>query len=151
MFNNWKGKITSTRLKVASRSERDSEIGKFYRVWGYQRCGYGRSGYGIWQRLKGWTVSLIVCTCITTTSSVDAAVTMNIPLPIHSSPSLRNRESRDYHIKNNTSISSNTSTQRTPPPAAEAINGPVREAARGSAVINDRLIVGVDFGTTFSG
>lgn len=40
-------------------------------------------------------------------------------------------------------------TQRTPPPQseAEAIAGPVRELAP----MNDRLIVGVDFGTTYSG
>ncbi|KAK4122929.1 actin-like ATPase domain-containing protein [Parathielavia appendiculata] len=59
---------------------------------------------------------------------------MNISLPLRPSPSKRNRDSRNYFT--NSQISS-----------AEAINGPVREPAQ----INDRLIVGVDFGTTFSG
>ncbi|KAL2021548.1 hypothetical protein VTK56DRAFT_7047 [Thermocarpiscus australiensis] len=62
---------------------------------------------------------------------------MNISLPLHPSPSQRNRDSRNYFTAS--------------PPAAEAINGPVREPAKQPAPINDRLIVGVDFGTTFSG
>jgi hypothetical protein len=56
---------------------------------------------------------------------------MSISLPLHPSPSQRNRDSRNYFTSNQT----------------EAINGPVREPPP----INDRLIVGVDFGTTFSG
>jgi hypothetical protein len=76
---------------------------------------------------------------------------MNFNLPIHqSSPSQRNRDSRNYFT------TSTYTTQASPPPTspsgAEAINGaPVREPARESAPIGDRLIVGVDFGTTFSG
>ncbi|SPQ27368.1 2cfcd31d-971b-4c83-a73a-d7a505bce594 [Thermothielavioides terrestris] len=66
---------------------------------------------------------------------------MSISLPLHPSPSRRNRGSRNYFTNN----------QTTSPSAAEAINGPVREPARDPPPINDRLIVGVDFGTTFSG
>uniref|UniRef100_A0A8H7NNW6 Uncharacterized protein n=1 Tax=Bionectria ochroleuca TaxID=29856 RepID=A0A8H7NNW6_BIOOC len=54
-------------------------------------------------------------------------------------PSRRNQDSRNYF------------TSYTPPSSTEAINGPVREPARDPAPISDRLIVGVDFGTTFSG
>ncbi|KAK4214464.1 hypothetical protein QBC37DRAFT_149989 [Rhypophila decipiens] len=68
---------------------------------------------------------------------------MNIQLPIHtsptaltSSPSQRNRDSRNYFT-----------SSYTPPSSTEAINGPVREPAPST----DRLIVGIDFGTTFSG
>ena len=65
---------------------------------------------------------------------------MNIDLPVRSSPSSRrNQESRNYF------------TNYTPPSSTEAINGPVREPAPEPAPITDRLIVGVDFGTTFSG
>lgn len=39
----------------------------------------------------------------------------------------------------------------TPPSPAEAIDGPVREPVLEPPVAGDRLIVGVDFGTTFSG
>lgn len=63
---------------------------------------------------------------------------MNLNLPLRSNPSRRNQDSRDYF------------TNYTPPSSTEAINGPVREP-RELAPINDRLIVGVDFGTTFSG
>ncbi|GAB1312952.1 Heat shock 70 kDa protein 12A [Madurella fahalii] len=66
---------------------------------------------------------------------------MSISLPVHPSPSKRNRDSRSYF----------TNSQTTSPSAAEAINGPVREPAKAPAPISDRLIVGVDFGTTFSG
>ncbi|PFH61852.1 hypothetical protein XA68_16083 [Ophiocordyceps unilateralis] len=38
-----------------------------------------------------------------------------------------------------------------PPSSTEAINGPVREPVREQPPVGDRLIVGVDFGTTFSG
>jgi hypothetical protein len=65
---------------------------------------------------------------------------MNLNLPIRSSPtSRRNQDSRNYF------------TNYTPPSSTEAINGPVREPAREAAPVSDRLIVGVDFGTTFSG
>jgi hypothetical protein len=63
---------------------------------------------------------------------------MSISLPLHPSPSQRNRDSRNYFTNNQTT-------------SAEAINGPVREPAKDPPPINDRLIVGVDFGTTFSG
>lgn len=59
----------------------------------------------------------------------------NINLPIRSNPSRRNQESRNYF------------TSYTPPSSTEAINGPIRDLAP----VADRLIVGVDFGTTFSG
>ncbi|KAI0137281.1 hypothetical protein BJ170DRAFT_51403 [Xylariales sp. AK1849] len=61
---------------------------------------------------------------------------MSFNLPIRSSRSQRNQDSRDRYFGS-----------YTPPSSTEAINGPVRELAP----INDRLIVGVDFGTTFSG
>ncbi|KAK3683645.1 hypothetical protein B0T22DRAFT_255645 [Podospora appendiculata] len=64
---------------------------------------------------------------------------MNINPPV-SSPSKRNTDSRAYFTNNYAPLSS-----------AEAINGPVREPAREQPPINDRLIVGIDFGTTFSG
>ncbi|KAI1107360.1 actin-like ATPase domain-containing protein [Jackrogersella minutella] len=64
---------------------------------------------------------------------------MNINLPIRTTPSLRNQASRNYF------------TSYTPPSSTEAVNGPVREPARELMAINDRLIVGVDFGTTYSG
>lgn len=64
---------------------------------------------------------------------------MNLNLPVRSSPSLRNQASRNYF------------TNYTPPSSTEAINGPVREPTRELLPPNDRLIVGVDFGTTFSG
>lgn len=66
---------------------------------------------------------------------------MSVNLPIRSPPtsaSRRNQDSRNYF----TSYTSG---------GAEAINGPVREEARKSSGVGDRLIVGVDFGTTFSG
>ncbi len=66
---------------------------------------------------------------------------MSFNLPIRaSSTSQRNQDSRNYFTNS-----------YTPPASAEAINGPVREPAREPAPISDRLIVGVDFGTTFSG
>ncbi|KAI0855503.1 actin-like ATPase domain-containing protein [Xylaria cubensis] len=64
---------------------------------------------------------------------------MNLNLPHRPSPSQRNQASRNYF------------TNYTPPPSTEAINGPLREPARELIAANDRLIVGVDFGTTFSG
>ncbi|KAI0011688.1 actin-like ATPase domain-containing protein [Xylariaceae sp. FL0662B] len=64
---------------------------------------------------------------------------MNMNLPIRSPPSLRNQASRNYF------------TNHTPPSSTETIDGPLREPAQELMAINDRLIVGVDFGTTFSG
>lgn len=71
-----------------------------------------------------------------------AHVAMNLDLPIRSA-SKRNDESRNSYF-----------TQPTPTPtlplpsSTEAIAGPVRELA---SPPTDRLIVGVDFGTTYSG
>jgi hypothetical protein len=65
---------------------------------------------------------------------------MSLNLPLRPSvPSQRNQDSRNYF------------TQSTILSSTEAINGPVREPAREPAPISDRLIVGIDFGTTFSG
>ncbi|KAK6825211.1 actin-like ATPase domain-containing protein [Apiospora arundinis] len=64
---------------------------------------------------------------------------MSFNLPLRSTPSRRNQESR--------ANSQNYFSGYTPPSSTEAINGPVREVAP----VSDRLIVGVDFGTTFSG
>ncbi|KAK4460620.1 hypothetical protein QBC42DRAFT_229215 [Cladorrhinum samala] len=72
---------------------------------------------------------------------------MNISPPLHPSPSQRNRDSRESFTKSGHS----THTSVTSPSALEAINGPVREPAKDTATVNDRLVVGVDFGTTFSG
>ncbi|KAK4146476.1 uncharacterized protein C8A04DRAFT_25700 [Dichotomopilus funicola] len=63
---------------------------------------------------------------------------MSISSPLHPSPSQRNRDSRNYFT--NSQINS-----------AEALTSPLRELAIEPPSINDRLIVGVDFGTTFSG
>ncbi|KAH7015618.1 hypothetical protein EDB80DRAFT_566159 [Ilyonectria destructans] len=64
----------------------------------------------------------------------------SLNLPIRTSiSSRRNQESRNYF------------TSYTPPSSTEAINGPVREPTREQPPLGDRLIVGVDFGTTFSG
>lgn len=69
---------------------------------------------------------------------------MSINLPIRSptSPptSQRNQDSRNYFT-----------SSYSLPSSTEAINGPVREPLGDFAPIADRLIVGVDFGTTFSG
>ena len=59
---------------------------------------------------------------------------MNLSLPIRSA-GRRNDESRAHF------------TNYTPPSSTEAIAGPIREPAP----LNDRLIVGLDFGTTYSG
>ncbi|KAJ2905254.1 Hsp70 family protein [Zalerion maritima] len=63
---------------------------------------------------------------------------LNLPLRPSNSTSKRNQDSRNYF------------TKYTPPSSTEAINGPVREPAR-EPPKDDRLIVGIDFGTTFSG
>jgi hypothetical protein len=62
-------------------------------------------------------------------------VTMNLNLPIRT-VSRRNDESRN-----------NYGGGYTPTSSTEAIAGPIREPAP----LNDRLIVGLDFGTTYSG
>ncbi|CAN8103775.1 unnamed protein product [Discula destructiva] len=69
-------------------------------------------------------------------------MSINLPLrsPTSQPPSQRNQDSRNYFTSSH-SLSSST----------EAINGPVREPPRDFAPIADRLIVGIDFGTTFSG
>ncbi len=64
---------------------------------------------------------------------------VNLSLPLRPNLSQRNQASRNYF------------TSYTPPSSTEAINGPVREPVREQPPISDRLIVGVDFGTTFSG
>ena len=64
--------------------------------------------------------------------------TMNLDLPIRTVPK-RNDESRNALF-----------TQSTPSSSTEAIGGPVREHFAAPPP-NDRLIVGVDFGTTYSG
>jgi hypothetical protein len=63
-----------------------------------------------------------------------SVATMNLSLPIRSA-SRRNDESRNHF------------TNYTPTSSTEAIEGPIREPAP----LNDRLIVGLDFGTTYSG
>ncbi|KAK6212643.1 hypothetical protein LQW54_005064 [Pestalotiopsis sp. IQ-011] len=63
-------------------------------------------------------------------------MSFNLPIRSTSGRSQRNQDSRDRYFGTFTPASS-----------AEAINGPVREFAP----VSDRLIVGVDFGTTFSG
>ncbi|RBA19955.1 hypothetical protein FPRO05_09255 [Fusarium proliferatum] len=66
---------------------------------------------------------------------------MSLNLPIRpSTSSQRNRDSRNNYFNS-----------YTPPSSTEAINGPVRELVREQTPVNDRLIVGIDFGTTFSG
>lgn len=62
-------------------------------------------------------------------------VIMNLNLPIRTA-SRRNDESRNHYITGNSPRSS-----------TEAIAGPLRELAP----ISERLIVGLDFGTTYSG
>src|ERR1700761_5825160 len=64
----------------------------------------------------------------------------SLQMPLRPSSNRRNQESRNNYF-----------TSYTPPSSTEAINGPVREPAREQAPASDRLIVGVDFGTTFSG
>ncbi|EXF84291.1 hypothetical protein CFIO01_13599 [Colletotrichum fioriniae PJ7] len=66
---------------------------------------------------------------------------MSFNLPLRpSSSSIRNQASRSTYFNN-----------YTPSSSTEAINGPLREPARELFGTTDRLIVGVDFGTTFSG
>lgn len=73
-------------------------------------------------------------------SQVNTTTMDHLALPIRSSPtSERNQQSRNFF------------TSYALPSSTEAINGPVREPFRDFAPIADRLIVGVDFGTTFSG
>lgn len=70
-------------------------------------------------------------------------MSLNLPIrsPTSQPASERNQQSRNYFTSSSPSLPSST----------EAINGPVREPIRDFAPIVDRLIVGVDFGTTFSG
>ncbi|KAI0479249.1 actin-like ATPase domain-containing protein [Xylariaceae sp. FL0804] len=80
---------------------------------------------------------------------------MNLNLPVRSSPSLRNQASRNYFTTGQghaaAAVSSSASASVVDS-TAEAINGPMREPARElTSAKEDRLIVGVDFGTTFSG
>lgn len=85
------------------------------------------------------TPTTTTTTTATTTNLAAAAAAMNIsPPPVRSSTSRRNLDSRTYF------------TSYTPPSSTEAINGPAREP-REPVPASDRLIVGVDFGTTFSG
>ncbi|OAA67495.1 Hsp70 family chaperone [Cordyceps fumosorosea ARSEF 2679] len=63
----------------------------------------------------------------------------NLALPLRPNVSQRNQDSRNFFTSHTTASST------------EAINGPVREPTREQPPISDRLIVGVDFGTTFSG
>ena len=71
---------------------------------------------------------------------------MSGELPIRpASGSGRNGESRAN--RRNNGSGGNNFTNYTPPSSTEAIAGPIREPAP----LNDRLIVGVDFGTTYSG
>lgn len=61
---------------------------------------------------------------------------MDFNLPIRSADrSTRNEESRNHFLN------------YTPTSSTEAIGGPIREFAP----VNDRLVVGLDFGTTYSG
>ncbi|EGX94089.1 Hsp70 family chaperone [Cordyceps militaris CM01] len=64
---------------------------------------------------------------------------VNLALPLRPNVSQRNQDSRNFFTSNTTASST------------EAINGPVREPTREQPPVSDRLIVGVDFGTTFSG
>jgi len=73
---------------------------------------------------------------------------MSLNLPIRSTPtSRRNKESRNYF----TNYTPASAVGAGSGAGTEAINGPVREPAREPKPAADRLIVGVDFGTTFSG
>ncbi|KAK3954661.1 hypothetical protein QBC32DRAFT_76636 [Pseudoneurospora amorphoporcata] len=68
-------------------------------------------------------------------------MSFNLPiLPPTAPTSQRNRDSRNYFTNS-----------YSPPASTEAVNGPVRQRTKEPAPISDRLIVGVDFGTTFSG
>jgi hypothetical protein len=85
-----------------------------------------QEGLGTWP--YGYNLSHWLGTLTTTTI-------MNLGLPIRSASSRRNEESRNHF------------TNYTPTSSTEAIAGPIREPAP----LNDRLIVGLDFGTTYSG
>lgn len=71
--------------------------------------------------------------------NIPSSSSVNLALPLRPNVSRRNQESRNFFTNNATASST------------EAINGPVREPTREQPPISDRLIVGVDFGTTFSG
>ncbi|KAM3531231.1 hypothetical protein MY4038_004568 [Beauveria bassiana] len=72
-------------------------------------------------------------------NSLPSRSNANLALPLRPNVSQRNQDSRNFFISHTTASST------------EAINGPVREPTREQPPISDRLIVGVDFGTTFSG
>ncbi|KAM3509195.1 hypothetical protein MY10362_000726 [Beauveria mimosiformis] len=72
-------------------------------------------------------------------NSLPSRSNVNLALPLRPNVSQRNQDSRNFFISHTTASST------------EAINGPVREPTREQPPISDRLIVGVDFGTTFSG
>lgn len=77
---------------------------------------------------------------------------MSTSLPIRSPPtssSRRNQESRNYFTSYTSGAGPGSGSGAKS--GAEAINGPVREEGKGGGAAGDRLIVGVDFGTTFSG
>lgn len=71
--------------------------------------------------------------------NAQSSSSVNLALPLRPNVSRRNQDSRNFFTSNTTASST------------EAINGPVREPTREQPPISDRLIVGVDFGTTFSG
>lgn len=71
--------------------------------------------------------------------NVPSRSSVNLALPLRPNVSQRNQDSRNFF------------TNHATPSSTEAINGPVREPTREQPPISDRLIVGVDFGTTFSG
>ena len=73
------------------------------------------------------------------TNLIKPVSTMNLPFR---TASKRNEESRNALFTSSNSSSSNE---------AIAIGGPVRGEVTDVAPLNDRLIVGVDFGTTYSG
>ncbi|SPO03417.1 related to hsp70 protein [Cephalotrichum gorgonifer] len=81
---------------------------------------------------------------------------MSINLPIRSPPtstSQRNKDSRNYFTNYSAAVGpgGGVSAGAGSGSGAEAINGPVRELTTAGPGAGDRLIVGVDFGTTFSG
>jgi hypothetical protein len=71
---------------------------------------------------------------------------MNLDLPIRTARVPRNDESRN-HFTNPSPVQTPPAPAPALPSSTEAIAGPIREPAP----LNDRLIVGVDFGTTYSG
>ena len=68
---------------------------------------------------------------------------MSLSLPLHTSSSQRNRDSRSYY----------TSQTRSPTSAeGKSINGAAKMGVKEKKPKSkERIVVGVDFGTTFSG